>query len=91
MAFKKPKHELRNKTVVIRVTSEEKQRYNIAKDRLLNSSPPLSAHKIIYYCIQQVDDYALIEFLRLAKDDPIRMKLHNDYIFSRLANKDKNR
>ena len=85
MPFKKiPEHMKKTKTIKIMVTKSDFQKYQHAKNRLLNSSPPLRAYDILKYCVQQIDDKALIEFLRLAEDDPIRIKLQNDYLFNRL-------
>jgi len=82
----KPEHLKKSKYIKIRVTPQELINYNKAKARLLNSSPPLHAYKIIFYCVEQIDDLALIQFLRLSKNDPIRIKLLNDYLMSQLTN-----
>ena len=76
----------KTKTIKIMVTEEEFKRYQSAKNRLLNSSPPLHTYDILKYCVAQIDDYALLEFLRLSKDDPIRLRLLNDYLMSLLTN-----
>lgn len=88
-----PEHLRKTKTIKIMVTEAEFKKYQTAKNRLLNHSPTLHAYDILKYCVAQVDDIALLEFLRLDKEDPIRIKLANDYLMSRLdnniANKDK--
>ena len=85
-AHKLPPHLQKTKVIKIMVTPGDFERYKIAKNRLLNHSPTLHTYDILKYCVHQIDDYALLEFLRLAKDDPIRMKLHNDFLFNHLAN-----
>ena len=83
-AHKLPPHLQKSKVIKIMVTPGEFERYQTAKNRLLNSSPPLYAYDILKYCVHQIDDLALLEFLKLSKNDPIRLKLHNDYLFNRL-------
>ena len=89
-APKKPEHQKKKKVIKIMVTEREKENYEKAKLRLLNSSPPLRAYDILKYCVAQVDDLALIEFLRLAHNDSLKIKLRNDYIFSQFDNIDTN-
>jgi len=79
---KKPEYLQKTKQIRIMVTPGEFEKYKSAKNRLLNYSPPLHAYDILKYCVAQIDDLALIEFLRLKSDDPLKIKLRNDYIFS---------
>lgn len=83
-AHKLPPHLQKTKVIKIMVTPGDFERYKTSKNRLLHHSPPLFAYDILKYCVYQVDDYSLIEFLKLAKDDPIRIKLHNDFLMNRL-------
>jgi hypothetical protein len=68
------------------VTEDEFKIYTNAKNRLLNSSPPLLSYDILKYCVLQLDDLALLEFLRLDKNSSIKIKLRNDYMMSLLTN-----
>jgi hypothetical protein len=51
------------------------------KNKLLNSSPPLSAIDILRDVIVRIDDKALLEFLLLEDNDPLKVKLRIDYSF----------
>ena len=87
-AHKKPLHQHKTKVIKIMVTQSEFNKYQTAKSSLLNSSPTLHTYDILKYCVAQIDDFALIEFLRLDVNSPARVKLRNDYRMSLLTNKD---
>ena len=83
---KLPEHLKKSKLIKIRVNKQEFHSYGSSKNRLLNYSPPLHAYDILKYCVEQIDDLALIEFLRIDKNDPLKIRLRNDYLMSRLTN-----
>ena len=83
-AHKKPQHLKKTKVIKIMVTPGEFERYQSPKIRLSSSSPTLHTYDILNKCVNQIDDYALIEFLQLPADDPIRVKLQNDYMMNRI-------
>lgn len=78
----KPEHLKKTKCIKIMVTESDFKKYQSAKNRLFNSSPPLRAYDILKKCVAQVDDLALIEFLKLPQNDKLRIKLRNDYLMS---------
>jgi len=78
-------HLKKTKVIKIMVTPGQFESYQKAKTRLLNSSPPLRSYDILKYCVFNIDDLALIEFLTLDKNSPLKVKLRNDYLFNRLV------
>ena len=83
---KKEDYQKRLNKVRIGLTDAEFQKYQSAKNRLLNSSPPLKSLDILRKCVFQIEDLALLEFLDLPSNDPIKVKLQNDYLFNHIAN-----
>lgn len=82
----KPEHKKKVKQIKFYVTETEKLNFDLRKARLLELSPALSANEIFVKVSQNIDDLSLIQFLSLRADDPIKMKLLNDYLFCQLDN-----
>jgi len=78
----KPAHLRKTKTIKFRVTEEEFKRYESAKNRLLNHSPTLHTSDILRKCSENIDDFALLEFLSLPSEHPLKVKFRLDYQFS---------
>ena len=76
-----PSNKKRNKAIRILLNETELYKYHIARERLSIHSPTLSVSKIFRFIAQNIDDRALIMFLNLDKNDPIRTKLLNDFKF----------
>jgi len=81
----KPAHLRKTKYIKIRVTEQEFERYQTAKNRLSSHSPTLLSADILRKCIENIDDMALIEFLSLDNEDPLKVKFRLDYQFSKLG------
>ena len=79
-----PIHQRKTEIIKFRVTKFELEKYRSAKDRLLNHSPTLAITDIFRKCLLLADDEALLQFLELDNNDPIKTKLRNDYLFNRL-------
>lgn len=84
-AHKVPKHLQKTKMIKIMVTPVEFEKFKASKNRLLDYSPTLRTYEILRNCVNQIDDLALIEFLKLDKNDSIRIKLQNDFLINRLG------
>jgi len=77
----KPPHLRKTQTIKFRVTQEEYERYQTAKNRLLNSSPALHTTDIFRKVSENIEDFALLEFLNLPHNHPIKIKMRLDYQF----------
>lgn len=73
------------KTKIIRflVTEKEFKIYQTKQNRLSIHSPTLLSSDIFRFVSQNIDDKALIQFLDLYRDDPIRQRLEIDFIMER--------
>jgi len=72
--------------IKVYVTKEEKENILMRKSWLQTHYPTLSLQDLYRLVFKNVDG-ALIEYLKLKPDDIIKMKLHNEAIFSRTYNK----
>lgn len=81
----RPKKELWQKRSVhikVYMTETEKQMFLGKSENLKSFSPLLNpAGQVLRHVAFMIDDIALLEFLNLASDHPIKIKLRNDYIF----------
>jgi hypothetical protein len=81
---KKDPSKVKTKQIKIYLTEREKQIFDSRCLLLFSSSPALRPADIFRKVALNIDDVALIQFLELRFDHPIKLKLRSDYLFSQL-------
>lgn len=79
-----PKEKKRLQCVKINITNDELKKFNIHKNRLLQYSPTLSAQDVLRKVINNIDDFALIEFLNLDDRHPIKTLLLSNFLLTHI-------
>lgn len=77
-------HDLKNKQIKINLTKSDLEKFNRRKTKLLEYFPALSANDVLRLVIQNIDDLALIQFLKLDKSHPIKTMLLNDFLLTHM-------
>lgn len=72
----------KNKQIKINLTKSDLEKFNRRKTKLLEYSPALSANDVLRLVIQNIDDLALIQFLKLDNRHPIKTMLLNDFLLT---------
>ncbi|MBS4067965.1 MAG: hypothetical protein WC279_06730 [Sulfurimonas sp.] len=79
-------YDLKNKQIKINLTKSDLEKFNRRKNKLLEYSPTLSANDVLRLVVQNIDDLALIQFLKLDNRHPIKTMLLNDFLFTHTKN-----
>lgn len=77
----KLKHERKSKDIHFRVTEREYEKFKSFKIGGSSSSPALTNADILRKVLEQMDDKALLYFIYLDENDPLRIRLRQEYDF----------
>jgi len=72
----------RNKYVKVYLTKKEYEIIQVLKDRLFIHSPTLSMQDLFRLILKNID-VAMIEYMKLEQDDPVKMLMFNNFLLNK--------
>lgn len=86
-----PEHLKKTKQIKINLTESELKRFNSRKLRLLEYSPTLSANDLLRLVVNNIDDFAMVEFIQLDSMHPIKQSLLNNFLLTHVKTENEKR